>query len=125
MRAFVLIAAAATIASCTRPVTPPGNDFARVIAGRTAGQPQTCVSTYPNTNIRAVDTQTLAYGNGRTIFINRLAAACPGLDPVGTLFVEAQGSQYCRGDRVRGRELGAIIPGAPCVLNDWVPYRTP
>lgn len=126
MRALVLIAAAALIASCTRPVSPPGGNFAQVTAGRVAGPVQTCISTNPSENLRVLDAQTLAYGNGRTVFINHLPGACPGLGELNTTIVDASsGSQYCRGDRVRGLEIGAIIPGPTCNLGDWVPYVRP
>ena len=62
----------------------------------------------------------------RTIWIDRLAADCPGLNEANTTIVEAGvGGQYCRGDRVRGLEPGAIIAGPGCNLGDWVPYRQP
>ena len=126
MRALMLIAAAATAASCSRPVAPPGADLAQAIAGRVAGSPQTCVSTNPAENLHVLDPQTVAYGYGRTIYINRLAAACPALSQFNTIIVEAStGGQYCRADRVRGNEPGSIIPGPACNLGDWVPYRRP
>ena len=126
MRALIPIAAAALIAGCSRPVMPPGSGFAEAVAGRVAGAPQICIPVTPAENLHAVDAQTIAYGFGRTIFINRLASPCPGLGETNTIIVEANpGNRYCRGDRVRGLETGAIIPGPSCNLGDWVPYRLP
>jgi hypothetical protein len=126
MRALMLIAAAAAIASCSRPVSPPGSGFAEATAGRIAGPPQTCISSNPAENLHVLDPQTIAYGYGRTIYINRLEAACPAMSAFNTIIVDAStGGQYCRGDRIRGREPGAIIPGPSCNLSDWVPYRQP
>jgi hypothetical protein len=126
MRALMLIAAAAVVASCSRPVTPPGSSFAEETAGRTAGPAQTCVSAFPNQNLRILDPQTIAYGYGNTIYVNRLPGACPALSQFNTIIVDAgSGGQYCRGDRVRGLEPGALIPGPTCNLGDWVPYRKP
>jgi hypothetical protein len=122
MRKLILIAAIATLAGCSRPVAPVVG-VAQETTGRLAGAPQSCISSEPSQNLRVLDPQTLAYGWGRTVYINRLSAACPGLEPTSTLVVERQGPQYCRGDRVRGREAGAVIAGPVCVLNDWVPYR--
>jgi hypothetical protein len=124
MRCLMLIAAV-TIASCAPSVTPPASDFARVTAGRTPGPAQSCISSNQAESLRVLDSATLAYGSGRTVYINHLGGPCPGIAPLSTLFVETQGTQYCRGDRVRGREIGAIIPGPSCLLGDWVPYRTP
>ena len=117
---------AATVASCSRPVSPPGADFAEVTAGRVAGPPQTCVSTNSAENLHVIDPQTVAYGYGRTIYINRLPGACPALSQFNTIIVEAStGGQYCRADRIRGREPGMVIPGPSCNLGDWVPYTRP
>jgi hypothetical protein len=126
MRALMLIAAAATMASCSRPVSPPDEAAAQALAGRVAGPIQTCVTTNPAENLHVLDPQTVAYGYGRTVYVNRLAAACPAISQFNTLIVEGStGGQYCRGDRVRGLEPGASIPGPSCNLGDWVPYRQP
>jgi hypothetical protein len=122
----MLIAAAGLAASCSRPASPPEQDFAQVTAGRTAGPAETCITSNPAENLHVIDPQTVAYGYGRTIYINRLPAACPALSQFNTLIVEGgTGGQYCRGDRVRGLEPGAIIPGPSCNLGDWVPYGQP
>jgi hypothetical protein len=125
MRPLMFIAAALAVASCNRPALLPGAAFAQETAGRIAQAPRTCISTFGSENLRPLDRATLAFGSGRTIYINRLAAECPGLEPLNTLIVEAQGSQYCRGDRVRGLEPGGLIPGPTCILGDWVPYTRP
>jgi hypothetical protein len=126
MRALMLIAAAAAIAGCSRPVSPPSNDVAQALAGRVAGPVKTCVSTNPAENLHVLDPQTLAYGYGKTIHINRLEAACPALSAFNTLIIEGgTGGQYCRGDRVRGLEPGTTIPGPSCNLGDWVAYTKP
>ena len=126
MRALMLIAVTAIAASCSRPVAPPGADLAQTIAGRVAGPPQSCVSTNTSENLHYIDPQTVAYGYGSTIWINHLPGPCPGLEELSTIIVDAQdGTQYCRGNRIRGLEPGAIIAGPTCNLSDWVPYRRP
>jgi hypothetical protein len=126
MRALILIAVAVTIAGCSRPVAPSGADVAQALAGRVPGPPQTCITSYSAENLHALDSQTIAYGTGRTIYINRLAAACPAIGPFNTIIAEpGLPGQYCRADRIRGNEPGSIIPGPICNLGDWVPYRLP
>ena len=95
------------------------------LAGRAAGPAQACISDFPNQALRVVNSTTVAYDAGRTMWINRLLANCPALSPHNTLIVERSGSQICRGDRIRGLEPGGIIPGPSCNLQDWVPYRLP
>jgi len=101
----------------------PEADLSDELAGRAAGPSQDCVSASPGVNLVARDRQTLVYTQGDTIWVNRLAAAYPGLDPMSTLIVEAQGAQYCRGDRVQGVEPGLSIPGPACPLGSFTPYR--
>ena len=113
------------LAGCS-PVAPmpAGSDpFARELAGRVAGLSQTCVSTTQSQGLRAVDSQTIAYELGTTLWVNRLEQACPAISPHNVIIAESHGAQYCRGDRIRGQETGAIIPGPSCTLRDWVPYR--
>lgn len=126
MRALMLIAAAAIMTSCSSQVASPGSSLASETAGRVAGPAQSCIPSQPQQGLRIVDGQTIGYGWGRTIYVNRLGAPCPGLEPTATLIVEpGTPGQYCRGDHVRGRELGAIIPGPVCFLGDWVAYKKP
>jgi hypothetical protein len=130
MRALMLFpAAVATLvaASCTRPAASGGDAaFARELAGRAAGAPTSCINTRQSANLRVVDSQTLAYDDGPTLWITHLAASCPGIATLSTVIVEPQlGGQYCKGDHIRGLEPGAIIPGPTCFIGEWVPYRKP
>jgi hypothetical protein len=126
MRPLIILAAAVAVASCSRPAMPPGSALAEATAGRIPGPAQSCVTAYPAENLHALDAQNIAYGYGKTIYINHFAAPCPAIEPGNTLIVDAGvGNEYCRGDRVRGREPGAIIAGPSCNLGNWVPYRLP
>jgi hypothetical protein len=122
MRRLLLLALAG-LAGCTRPAIPPGADLAQLLAGRVAGRPQSCVPAQSASNLRVIDAATLAYGSGRTIFINPLGGPCPGVRELSTIIVEVQGSGYCRGDRFRTVDFAGAIPGPTCLLGDWVPYR--
>lgn len=124
-----MIAAALCLSACqgaTLDAPPPGASAASALEGRVAGEPRTCISTAPNQQGRVLDAATIAYDSGPVVWVNRLAAACPGLSPYNRMIVEqGGGSQLCRGDRVRGLEPGGSIPGPACNLQDWVPYRRP
>jgi len=122
MRALPLLSAL-LVGACAGPVAPPGDASASVTAGRVAGPPQSCVQLRSDTNLRAIDSATLAYGSGSVIYINRLPGSCPGLRDLSTIIAEVHGSAYCRGDRIRANEPGSIIPGPTCNLGEWVPYR--
>lgn len=119
---FLLVSA---LAACTRPVSPAADPLAQQVAGRVAGHEQACVTQLLGENLRVIDSRTLAYGRGPTIYVNRFPGPCAGLETVSTVFIDAHGSQYCRGDYIRAREPGAIIAGPTCNLGNWVPYRRP
>lgn len=124
MRKLFLIAAAVAANACS-PAASPGVGLAQETAGRIAGPAHSCISSDAGQGLRVLDAQTLAYGWGRTLYINHLDPGCPGISSTSTLLVDRLGPQYCRGDRVQGLEAGASIPGPMCVLGDWVPYRKP
>lgn len=127
MRSLIFVSAAVfAFVGCAGPAEPPGAGLARELAGHVAGPAQSCISTFPDQNLRVIDPATLAYGYGRTIYVNHLAAPCPALEPLNTVIVHGGlPGQYCRGDRVQGREPGAIIAGPQCILNNWIPYKMP
>lgn len=124
-----LLSCLLVFAAGCRATIPGGEDSADAwrseLAGRTPGPARPCISDFPGQSLRAVDSATVAFGFGRTIWVNRLAAACPSLSPYNVLIVERSGGQICRGDRIRGLEPGSTIAGPSCNLQDWVPYRRP
>lgn len=98
-------------------------DLSGELAGRGAGAPQDCVPASSGDSLVARDSRTLVYRRGDTIWVNRLAAQCPGLDPMSTLVIEVHGSQHCRGDPIRVVEPGRSLPGPICVLGAFTPWR--
>ena len=121
---IMMLLGAATVAGCAPNAVPGASADAlgRELAGRTQGATTSCVSTFGNQNLRVVNPGTVAYGDGKTIYINRLMSACPALNQFNTIIVERTGGEYCRGDHIRGLEPGAIIPGPVCILGDWTAY---
>jgi hypothetical protein len=85
-----------------------------------------CISAFTAQNLRVVDGRTVAYGRGSTIYVNRLAASCPAIEPHNTLIIEpSMPGEYCRNDHIRGNAPGSNIPGPTCFLQDWVAYKKP
>lgn len=92
------------------------------LAGRSAGQPQSCVGIGPATTMRIADRRTILYGSGATIWVNRLGSECFA-NSIDILVMRPTGPQYCRGDIVSSVSPQGGIPGPSCVLGDFVPYR--
>lgn len=98
----------------------------RELAGRTAGEPESCVSWRSTQSLHATGTGQFVYRDGSTIYVNRPFHECRGFRPTDTLIVELRGgSRYCRGDQVRSVRPGSSIAGPLCVLGDFTPYRRP
>ena len=122
MRILPLVVALPVV-GCAVSAVPTGDAVAGAIAGRAAGKAQSCISLQASEGLRVIDSETLAYGSGSTIYINRLGGRCPGLRDWSTIVTEVHGGQYCRGDLIRALEPGSTLPGPACILGDWVPYR--
>ncbi len=119
-----LLSFALPLAACTAQPAPIGAARTSELTGRVAGPAQSCVPTQPTRNLQIVDDSALIYGSGRTLYLNHLRAACPGLNPTTTLIFDLHASEYCSGDHFRTIETGSSVPGPVCLLGDWVPYRT-
>ena len=127
MRGLLLLIAIPLLGSCTKDAPRDGSDMSALaseIQGRTAEPPQSCIKSDYQHSLQAIDGETLAYGSGRVIYISHLGARCEGLRSTATVIVEPSiAGEYCRGDPVRVREIGALIPGPPCIIGNWTAYR--
>ena len=121
---LVAAAAIAMAAGCAPAQPVPSSPVISELAGRTAGPPRRCVTIIRTEALRLAEGQTevLIYGNGRTIWLNRLRPGCAGLERDDILIIDPIGSQYCRGDRVRSVDPVSRVPGAACILGEFVPY---
>ncbi|MEA3053570.1 MAG: hypothetical protein QOG72_2473 [Sphingomonadales bacterium] len=93
------------------------------LAGRIAGAERDCVAMSSGANLVPRGRRTLVYRDGDTIWVNRLAASCPGLDEMSQILIEVHASQYCRGDHFQALDSGQSVPGPVCVLGSFTPYR--
>jgi hypothetical protein len=123
MRLLPLLLVASACAATGGDPSRGESDLQRELAGRTAGEPRECVSISSGAGLAARGRQTLVLEQGGALWVNRLAAACPGLDETSQIVIEVHGSQYCRNDRFRARRPGDSIPGPICRLGSFTPYR--
>lgn len=105
----------------------PGHDedaLERELAGLATGEPKDCVIAGAATRLVARDRRTVVVEDGHTLWVSRLQADCPGLDPATAIVIESQSGRYCRGDRIRALEPGRQA-GPWCRLESFTPYRRP
>ena len=120
------IALAALLGACAAvPPTAAPSPISE-LNGRLAGPPVNCVQLRQNAALRTADNDghVLLYGNGATIWLNRLSANCRFRND-DILVTEPFGSSLCRGDIVRSFDRLSRIPGPSCVLGDFIPYTRP
>ncbi|HVN32026.1 MAG TPA: hypothetical protein VMT45_08555 [Thermoanaerobaculaceae bacterium] len=137
MKTVFIICAAILVAGCTSSSQPGAGapaqtqaakhegDLTEALSGRIAGPPQDCVG-------EADLAGNTAYGKGvivfrshtdETLYVNRPAVGCPGLDFGRAIKTRTPSARLCRGDvitvfdPVSGTEYGS------CSLGEFTPYR--
>jgi hypothetical protein len=126
MKTLPTLALILVLAGCAAPAADRGTDEAallRELGGLAAGAPTDCVDGGPAERLTVAAPGVLALRRGGTVWVSRLAPTCRYIEPLDTLLIESHESRYCRGDRVRGLEAGATIPGPACLIEPFTPYR--
>ena len=113
----------ATTASARMTLAEKGEArLARMLEGRTPGEPVTCISAMRSNDIRVIEHVGIVYDAGSTIYVARLTDPRQ-IDRWDVPVFERFGSQLCATDIIRtvdrtsGHFTGAVF------LTDFVPYR--
>ena len=130
MRAIPLLLITATVAACAaQPPAPRSAEaeakFQQLLAGKAAGATVSCLPHYRADDMVTIDNSTVAFKDGRTVYVNHLIGECSGLNSgFYTLVTRSNGTGLCRGDiaDVRDVQTGMII-GA-CAIGDFTPYKS-
>ena len=95
--------------------------LARMLEGRTAGEPVKCISALRNNRIQVMEHIGIVYDAGDTIYVAR-ATDPDALDHWEVPVIDRFGSQLCSNDIMRTVDRsGGYITG-PLFLEDFVPY---
>lgn len=95
--------------------------LAKMLEGREAGQPQSCINTFVNRESTVIDGTAVVYGKGRTIWVNRTARP-DDLDRDDAMLVRMHGSQLCRQDIVTTFDTASGMYTGNVFLTEFVPY---
>lgn len=123
--ALILAAAAAVLAGPALQAKPreTGEEkLARLLEGRVAGEPASCINLTTARESRVIDKTAIVFDQGRTIWVNRPRHA-EALDSDDILVTEIHGSQLCRMDTVRLHDRSGYWFSGFVGLQDFVPYR--
>ena len=121
--AMALVACTSSAEFQSTALSRADRDLADELKGLTPGAPVTCISNTATNGPQVIDTDTILYRAGRTVYRNELPAECRNLEPGNTLIIELHGSQVCENDRFRVLEPGQSIPGPYCRLGKFTPYK--
>ena len=95
--------------------------LAKMLEGRVAGEPKSCINTFVNRDSTVIDDTAVVYGRGRTIWVNRTAHP-QDLDDSDAMLVRMYGSQLCRQDIVTTFDTSTGMYTGNVFLTEFVPY---
>jgi hypothetical protein len=134
MRCICLLLMASSLAACStapEPITRTAKgegELQRLLAGKAAGPPISCLQSYRANDMSVIDDSTIAFRRGRdTVYVNHLRGACSNLGTgFYTLVTRTPGSNgLCRGDIAEVADVQNGITVGSCVLGDFTPYTRP
>src|SRR6478735_10928131 len=118
---LIAVLVAMPLASARR---TPEQELERLLAGRTAGEAQSCIPLRPISDSTTIEGVGVVYEIGATRYLMRFQRGCPQLESNRTLITKSPQSQRCRGDvaDVVTQSPPAIFMGS-CIYGDFVPYK--
>lgn len=108
-----------------RAMTKGEAELAKLLEGRVAGTPKSCITTFGHRNIKQIDDTALVYRSGDTVWVNRTRNP-QSIDESDVMVIERfSGSSLCRTDQIRLIDRYAGFFSGVIFLDDFVPYRLP
>ncbi len=96
--------------------------LARLLEGRVAGEPQTCIRQRLNDRVTVIDGTAYVYGRGRTIYVQRTRDP-EDIDRFDTLVSRRfNGSQICKMDIVTTIDPVVGVFTGVVFFDDFIPY---
>jgi len=103
---------------------PASTKLAKALAGRTAGPAVRCVPNFRNNDMKVIDDQTILFGQGKTVYLQKPAGGCPSLRLGGYSLVSRQfgSNRACQGDINEVVDVRSGVTVGSCVFAPFVPY---
>lgn len=126
----LLLGSAAAIAGCTTSPPQPRSAAAeqqlqKLLAGKTAGAPQSCLPTFGSSNMVVIDDNTVVFRDGaRRVWRSEMRGGCSRLGSgFYTLVTRSFGGRGpCSGDIAQVADLTTGTTVGSCAWGDFVPY---
>jgi hypothetical protein len=124
-RFAIALAAAATLVSAPLGAARPSGEerLAKLLEGRVAGTPKSCISTPGHNNMMVLDKTAIVYRAGGKVWVNRTANP-QDIDDDDILLVRRfSGSSLCRQDTITLADRQTGMFSGVLFLEDFVPYE--
>ncbi len=123
---IVIVAAAAGLVAApleAREKRTGEEQLAKLIEGRTAGEPRSCIPIDANRNLTVIDKTALVYKSGGKVWVNRTQNP-ESIDDDDILVIKKfGGSGLCRTDTVTLADRSTGMFSGVIMLGDFVPYE--
>ncbi len=103
-------------------MTEGQKDLAKLLEGREAGEPVSCIRHRLNDRVRIIDDTAIVYGRGNTIYVNYTRDPSD-IDDWDTLVTRRFGSQFCKTDIVTKIDRTTGIFAGSIFLDKFIPYK--
>jgi hypothetical protein len=131
MRGIALLLAGLGLASCSTTALQPNRsaqaeqDYQRLLAGKVAGPPVACLSTFRANDMVIIDENTVAFKRGHSeVYVNHIPDGCSNLGMSHyALVTRQQGTSLCRGDIAQVMDLTNGMTVGSCSMGDFIPYK--
>lgn len=94
------------------------------LEGRTAGEPQSCISMNDQRNMTVISDDILIFGsrrNAKTIYVNKPYGGCRNAEN-SILSYSRPTSSLCKGEIIKLIDSASRIEMGSCTFGDFVPY---
>jgi hypothetical protein len=103
------------------------DELNRLLAGKTAQPPVTCLPSYLSNDMRVIDENTVVYRSGaKRVYVGHFNGGCNYLGQAGyALLTKPFGSGSCRGDIAQVIDTHGGFTVGSCVIGDFTPFVAP
>lgn len=103
-------------------MTEGEEDLAKMLEGREAGEPVSCIRHRLNDRVRVIDKTAIVYGRGNTIYVNYTRHPSD-IDDWDTMVTRRYGSQFCKSDIVTKVDKTNGMFSGVISLSEFIPYK--
>lgn len=101
----------------------PAAELAKLLEGRVAGSPVTCINLPQAQGSRVIDHTAIVYDFGSTLYVNYPRGGADSLSSDDILVTKTPGTQLCKMDIVRMVDRSIGFPKGFVSLGPFIPYK--